>query len=160
MSSRITLADLPEPYRAQAEAQLGRQVLYLAAASQLPCLDAPRPATGKISRVPSKTEMAFYREFLSPHIRAGFLLRADYERLTLRITKDEKNPDEKGKHRYTPDWVAYDYNGRCHCYEVKGSYKLESYQRSRLAFDQARIEWKYITFYWYERNENGEWRMK
>lgn len=147
----ITLSDLPEPYRAQAEAQLGRQALYLAAASQLPCLDRPRPATGKIGRVPSKTEMAFREQVLDPQIRAGILRKADYESMTFRMAN---------RHRYTPDWVAYDYQGRCSVYEVKGSYRLGSYQRARLAFDQARLEWEDIAFFWYELQKSGAWKSK
>lgn len=62
-------------------------------------------------------------------------------------------------HRYTPDASFIRY-GDLHIVEVKGSYRLGSLQRSRLAYDQARIEWPMFTFWWMERQKDGTWRFK
>lgn len=59
-------------------------------------------------------------------------------------------------HRYTPDF-SYNDNGRIYLVEVKGSYKLGSYQRARMAFDQARIEWPLFVWIWAELGEDGAW---
>ena len=50
-------------------------------------------------------------------------------------------------HRYTPDF-KYRMNGNIYMVEVKGSYKLQSYQRARLAYDQTRIEWPMFSWVW------------
>jgi hypothetical protein len=52
-------------------------------------------------------------------------------------------------HRFTPDWAVFDRAGILReCHEVKGSYKLHSHGRARLAFDQARVEFWGITWVW------------
>jgi len=61
-------------------------------------------------------------------------------------------------HRYTPD-ASFIRSGVLHLVEVKGSYRLGSLQRSRLAYDQARIEWPMFTFWWMERQKDGSWRF-
>lgn len=60
-------------------------------------------------------------------------------------------------HRYTPDW-SYIEDGRLVCIEVKGSFRLGSYQRARLAFDQAAVEWPGVRWVWAERRKDGSWR--
>ncbi len=80
---------------------------------------------------PNKTE-ALYRDVFLVGMDARF------EALTLRMANG---------HRYTPDWVVVR-GGRVECHEVKGSYRLHSHQRARLAFDQARIEFPQFVFVW------------
>jgi hypothetical protein len=63
-------------------------------------------------------------------------------------------------HRYTPDFSWFDASGRLTCLEVKGSYKLESYQRARLAFDQCRSEYPFVVWIWVERNTDGTWKVE
>jgi hypothetical protein len=58
-------------------------------------------------------------------------------------------------HRYRPDWTYFEPSGRLVCVEVKGSYKLGSYQRARLAFDQAAVEWPDIRWLWAEKTYDG-----
>ena len=84
--------------------------------------------------VPNKTEAAY---------RARHLVGKDarYEALTFRMANG---------HRYTPDWVVMDGGRPVECHEVKGSYRLGSYQRARLAFDQARVEYPGIVWVWGE----------
>lgn len=60
-------------------------------------------------------------------------------------------------HRYTPDFAFID-GGRAHFVEVKGSYKLGSYQRARMAFDQVRIEWPLFGWMWVELQDDGTWK--
>ena len=50
-------------------------------------------------------------------------------------------------HRYTPDF-KYRRDGKVFMVETKGSYKLPTYQRSRLAYDQTRIEWPMFSWVW------------
>lgn len=61
-------------------------------------------------------------------------------------------------HRYTPDFAWWQ-DGRLHCLEAKGSYKLGSYQRARLAFDQAKVEFPDVRWVWAERRKDGSWRI-
>jgi hypothetical protein len=94
---------------------------------------------------PTKTEAEYARLYL-----AG--TDARFEALTFRFANG---------HRYTPDWSYRDNgdSGRLVCVEVKGSYRLGSYQRARLAFDQAAIEWPAVRWIWAERRKDGSWRV-
>lgn len=135
--SRMTLADLSPRLRAIAMAQMqgkgGDQ-------------DAPRLAipAQRVSRQPTKTEEAYGA------ILAHRFADVRYEALTFRLACG---------HRYTPDWVCVDPDGRITCVEVKGNYRMGSYQRARLAFDQARLEWPAITWEWVEKTSTG-WRTR
>jgi len=60
-------------------------------------------------------------------------------------------------HKYTPDFVVFESGIPKECYEVKGSYRLQTYQRSRLAFDQCRHEFHGLKWVWAEKKK-GEWR--
>jgi hypothetical protein len=65
-------------------------------------------------------------------------------------------------HRYTPDF--YSASGKF-AVEVKGKYKLGSQGRSRLAFDQARIERPDLAWIWMELRKQGagkaeHWRIE
>ena len=95
---------------------------------------APKPPRGR--QGPNKTEARYEREVLALQ---G--IKAAYEGITFRLANG---------HRYTPDWVFCDpaATGRLICVEVMGSYKLPSYQRARMAFDQARVEWPGIIWIW------------
>jgi hypothetical protein len=92
---------------------------------------------------PNKTEAEYARLYL-----AG--MGARFEALTFRFANG---------HRYTPDWCYREAgeSGRLVCVEVKGSYRLGSYQRARLAFDQAVVEWPVIRWVWAERRKDGSW---
>jgi hypothetical protein len=53
---------------------------------------------------------------------------------------------------YTPDFGYYDHLHDCYvCYEIKGDYKLQSHARALLAFREARAQYKFITFRWFEK---------
>lgn len=102
---------------------------------------APGIAVVTVARKgPTKTEAEFARCYL---VGKG----ARFEVLTFRFANG---------HRYTPDWV-YVEAGRLVCVEVKGSYRLGSYQRARLAFDQAVIEWPGVRWVWAERCKDETW---
>ena len=103
----------------------------------------PKPPRAR--RGPNKTEERFRREYLEPR---G--IKAVFEGATFRLANG---------HRYTPDWVWLDETGRAVCVEVKGSYKLPSYQRARMAYDQARIEWPGIIWIWVTWT-GKEWRVE
>jgi hypothetical protein len=49
-------------------------------------------------------------------------------------------------------------NGRPTFIEVKGGFKLGSYQRARLAFDQARLEFPWADWAWVEK-KGGKWKV-
>lgn len=107
--------------------------------------DVPFKVPGNASKrkQPNKTE-ARYRDTY---------LRADdyrYEALTITMANG---------HRYTADWCGFAAFGQLHLIEIKGGYKLPSYQRSRLAFDQARIEFPQILFTWAVWS-GGKWHVE
>jgi hypothetical protein len=60
-------------------------------------------------------------------------------------------------HAYTPDFVVWAGNNVIECHEVKGSYRLPSHGRARLAFDQAAVEWPCFRWVWAELTKAGEW---
>lgn len=94
-----------------------------------------------VGRVPTKTEAEYARAYLAGK-------DARYEAITFRLANG---------HRYTPDWSYWD-DGALVCVEVKGSYRLGSYQRARLAFDQARIEFPAVRFVWAEKQKDHNWK--
>lgn len=133
---RCRLEDLPPSLQAQVREKLGMELPGLPPAAT--------KTVGRVAKTPNKTEADYRRQVLdtNPAIRAVV-----YEGLTFRMANG---------HRYTPDWVCVDSSGRLICIEVKGAYRLGSYQRARLAFDQAAVEWPSITWLWAERR-GAEW---
>ena len=87
---------------------------------------------------PNKTEWAYCRNMFPP----GDGREVRFEAVSFRMANG---------HKYTPDWVVVEGGRPVECHEVKGKYRLGSLQRARLAFDQARIEWPGIRWFW-----NGE----
>ena len=61
-------------------------------------------------------------------------------------------------HSYTPDFVEFERGKPATCIEVKGAYKLGSYQRARLAFDQCRKEFPCFRWIWAEKQQDGTWK--
>lgn len=131
---RLRIEDLPPKIRQQVEAKL-REYDRPASKQDIP---APPP-----KRHPTKTESEYARLYLAGKTPL-------YEALTFRLANG---------HRYTTDWVYVDGAGRLVCVEVKGAYKLGSYQRARMAFDQAAIEWPMIKWVWAEKRDGG-WQQK
>lgn len=130
---RIKLEDLPVDAQNQIRAKLASgQVVG-------PCT---LPAKVRTSKSPTDTEAAYRREILDTN---PAVTRVGYEAMTFRMSNG---------HRYTPDWV-FVCGGRIHCVEVKGSYRLGSYQRACLAFDQAATEWPEFVWLWAERGPYG-----
>jgi hypothetical protein len=62
--------------------------------------------------------------------------------------------------RYKPDWVVQETDRRIECHEVKGKHRLPSYERSRMAWEQARLDWPAIRWVWAELGEDGTWRVE
>jgi len=96
----------------------------------------------------TKTEAEYERIYLSnfPH---------KFEGITLRM---------ENSHRYTPDFFVVGHEDedsrgiqqrRLELHEVKGSYKLHSYGRARLAFDQCKKEFPMFKFVWATKTSNG-----
>lgn len=119
--------------------------------SRSPGRPAPKRAKqATAARQPTATEQRYYRDFLAGKVEQGSV-RVVFEGLTLHLANG---------HAYTPDWVVFrpggiaddpgDYPSEITLIEVKGRYKLGSYQRARLAFDQARIEYPEFEFVWHE----------
>lgn len=107
------------------EALAGRQEV-------LPVVPEAKPA-GRRRRGPNKTEQR-YKDY---SLRG---LDARYEAVSFLMSNG---------HSYRPDWAVFDdYGILRECHEVKGSYKLHSHSRARLAFDQARIEFWGMTWVW------------
>jgi hypothetical protein len=123
----------PDFYRRQ----INRAVAPAAPLAAQPTIEAHAPTR----RAPTATEARYRRERL-----AG--ARAHYEGLTFRLANG---------HAYKPDWVVVQDGGQIECHEVKGSYKLPSHGRARLAFDQAAVEWPCFRWVWATLTEDGEW---
>ena len=108
----------------------------------------PTAKTGTISppknegkrRQMTKTEQEAMRRFCPPDAR--------FEAITFHLACN---------HRYTPDLCWWDELNVLHCMEVKGSYKLNSYSRSKLAYDQAKVEFPKVAWQWKQRNSDGSW---
>lgn len=87
----------------------------------------------------TETEKRFNAEMLNGH--------GVFEPITFNL---------RNGHKYTPDFMDV---LPTTFYEVKGDYKLPSYQRARLAFDQCVIEFPMFKFLWAELKE-GKWCVK
>lgn len=100
-------------------------------------------------RQPNKTEMTAWR--LLEH--SGKYSRIVWEGITLRL---------RNGHKYTPDLVCiprlYPVE-RVMLVEVKGSYHHGSLQRSKLAYDQAVIDWPEFEFCWMTKRKDGTWEI-
>ncbi len=96
---------------------------------------------------PNKTEQRFFDDCLKQHADAGAVVL--FEGLTMKL---------RGGNKYTPDWVAI-VDGAVTCYEVKAraknGYRHPSYNRSRLAFNEAKELFPF-GFHWAEWRE-GKW---
>jgi hypothetical protein len=104
-----------------------------------------------LRKKPTQTELDYRTEKIDTIDDAEGIM---YEGVTFRLASG---------HRYTPDWVYWLPLHRLHaemyCVEVKGQYRLPSYQRARLAFDQAAIEYPAVTFLWAERQPDKSWKV-
>ena len=112
----------------------------------------PAPQPGKVERKatePNQTE----REAAAVLLRLCDLSAVEYHGLTVALANG---------HQYVPDlW----YPAARLAAEVKGEYSHFSRQRSRLAFDQARIEHPTITWIWMEKRKASKgkashWRIE
>ena len=99
------------------------------------------PSRSERAKTPNSTEARYYTAHLAPRVRAGELATVAYEGVSLKMLNG---------HRYTADWACWRSDGTMELHEVKGGYRLPSYQRARLAFDQVRIEFPQIVFVWHE----------
>ena len=133
---KIKLQDLPPSLRKQVEDKIRAED-----ALRTPLLPPPPDLTPSTptrkAKEPTKTELRYRLEILDRNPAVSGIA---FEGITLRMANG---------HRYTPDWTFW-VGGRLHCVEVKGSYRLGSYQRACLAFDQAAVEWPMITWIWAE----------
>lgn len=100
----------------------------------------------RVSVGPTKTEQRYYDEVLASRLAGGLYRRIVFHGLRLYMANG---------HIYTPDWCCVRATGLIELHEVKGSYRLHSYQRSRLAFDQARVEWPEFMWVWAEKTFDG-----
>ncbi len=137
--SRFKIQDFPEHVQAQIREQLADYRQTPSAPAKTPD-PVPAPRQPKIAS-PNGTEAEFRAKFSNQAMT--------YEPLTFRL---------QNGHRYTPDWV-YWHDGRLHCVEVKGRYRLQSYQRASLAFSQAVIDFPEIVWIWAEKRQNGDWAI-
>lgn len=115
-----------------------------------------KPLIPEAKKIPkckmTKTEMEYERIYLRdlPH---------KFEGITLRM---------ENSHRYTPDFFVVGHEDedargiqqrRLELHEVKGSYKLHSHGRARLAFDQCAKEFPMFKFVWATKTKDG-WIIK
>ena len=131
------------------------------------------------SPVPAKAETHPNTRPDEENRKAGKINR--FTEATVRMTKTERDAEAflrgcgayasvwfnpcvlrlRNGHRYTPDFLCDPImqGSRRILVEVKGAYRLGSYQRARMAFDQARIEFPEFGFLWIERTKDG-WSIK
>lgn len=114
-------------------------------AERPPIQVTPPPVQVKPAKLPTKTEADFYAE----HDLGRFDAR--HEGLTFKMANG---------HRYTPDWTWWGEDGRLNCAECKGSYRLPSYQRAKLAFDQVVVEFPHVVWHWWEKKSTRKRKKK
>ena len=107
-----------------------------------PVADQPRIVEDRtrLPKQPNATEARYAARVLAGR-------DARYEAITFRLANS---------HKYTPDFVVVEDGMPVECHECKGSYKLGSYQRARMAFDQAHIEWPGIRWVWAEETKGTQ----
>jgi hypothetical protein len=149
----VKIEDLPPRYREQAKRQVSGRLAWVVptdeAGAKAQKISA-NPAV-KVARTKPKmtrVEAEYEAILVARHGRDSVV----FEGLTLRL---------KNGHRYTPDLVVMDGKSvavsRVTLVEVKGPYKLQSYQRARLAFDQSRVEYPCFDFVWAQKRRDGSW---
>lgn len=113
-----------------------------------PALFAPKPAATVVldkpkGRVPNKTESDYRRTCIDTR---RDVVSCHYEGVTLRL---------KCGRKYTPDWVIVRKDGVIELVECKGSYRLQSYGRSRLAWEVAQLDFPCFKFVWKTKSAGG-----
>ena len=134
---RVKIEDLPQHLQAQVRAQLEGQRGQEVRSQNSEVRSLVR------NRTPNKTEADYQRHYLRG-------MDARYEGLTFRMANG---------HRYTPDWVVFQDGRPVACHECKGGYALHSQQRARLAFDQVRVEFPWVKWFWAVKTNDG-WKVE
>jgi hypothetical protein len=106
----------------------------------------PKPVKYKMS----KTEIRYLNEVLKTKETEGIITHISFTGVTFRMSNG---------HRYTPDF-SFLAGDKMTFVEVKGSYRLGSYQRAKLAFDQAKLEWPMFNWIWVELQKDGSWHNR
>ena len=109
-----------------------------------PSPKAVKPATVKQAPVMTATEREYAHRYL-----AGKDYR--YEGHPLKMANG---------HTYTGDWAVFQDGQIIEIHECKGGWSFASQQRSRLAFDQCRIEFPKIKFVWAKKSKKKGWIVK
>ena len=146
--SRVNPANLGRPRN---DPDYYRRQIEHAAAKLTPAqIPAPAAKPARQPRKPTEAENEYERVYLA---EAAFdpCVTVRREGLTIHMANG---------HAYRPDFVEFNHaTGRVTCHEVKGAYKLGSYQRARLAFDQCRAELPGWTWVWAEKRQGGGWTV-
>jgi len=108
----------------------------------------PAPRRANVAQAMNKTE-ARYAAYLDTMMACGNIRKWDRPGIVVYIAG----------HPYTPDFRVTRNDGSKEIVEVKGSYKLHSHGRSRLAFDAARDENPEYAWTWATREGDG-WRYE
>jgi hypothetical protein len=135
----VKIEDLPPRLQEQVRAQLAGSQKSEGRSQESEAKKPECQTNGTRHRGPNKTES----DYRATQLRG---MDARFEALTFRMANG---------HRYTPDWVVFTNAGNIECHEVKGGYALGSEQRARLAFDQARVEFPWITWVWAKKSEGS-----
>ena len=150
----FSLADLPERYKRQVVSQLFPSGIKSPAKKPTESVSPRTPSTThpKARNAPQRILGGFPRETDGVHkmshpekrFRSTFAPSMGwevvcYEPLSIWIS---------GGFRYTPDFLIRDSRGNLAFVEVKGSYKLPSHGRARLAFADASTKTPNFDFYW------------
>lgn len=145
--NRIDPTKLPERYQAQIREQIAKtpkpafapqeQAKTRTDATKAESRHAETFHAPKMSKTEAKYRLLLLTEF--PDVR--------FEAITFKM---------RNGHRYTPDFLCANADGDIlEFHEVKGSYRLHSHSRARLAFDQCRAEYGMFKFVWAVQNKGG-----
>ena len=147
------LEDLPERYRRQVEAKLGnpnaQRLTPAPPAPVRPVQPVQRPKYApkaskslatRVSRARTSKHMSHTEERFRDRFCASCGWRVlRYEPLSIWVS---------GGFRYTPDFLVATENGELAFVETKGSYRLQSHSRARLAFANASTRTPAFVFVW------------
>lgn len=141
-----TLDSLTPAQRAQIEPQLATLGTSPLQPAYKTMIEQPPIISRQSRRTMNATERAFERVLCDKYGREN----VTFEGLSFLL---------KNGRRYKPDFVVR-VNIAFYCFEVKGTYRLHSESRSRMAFLQAVIDWPEFVWKWYEKQKDGTFRER
>lgn len=139
------MSDLPPHMRAQVARQLGQSPTAKAGDGQKRVPHAAKALPNRVQRARSSTKMSHTEERFVGRFcpsRSWTVLR--FEPFSIWVS---------GGFRYTPDFLVQTGNGELLIVETKGSWRLQSHSRARIAFADASTRTPGFVFCWAKENK-------